>query len=495
MQVHLVKRAFIIGLAIFASAIAQAAPVLLQSFTIGSTVSGINTTATVTLSASSTSQTRVFLSSSTPSVIGLPAHVDIKPGSTSATFPATIGLVATDTQVQLTASLGLTAITLHPTVNAATFGSLSISPTIIQGGSKATGTVTFIGRVGAAGSITLPGITGLYQTPASVPVNVGQDHVTFTIETNPISVPVATEFFATYGAITEHVQIAIVPASLKSFDLPHSVASGGTVTGTVHLSGLSGPPIGGRVQLTSSDPSLTVPPRVVVPIGTDHGSFQATAGIVNNPTDVLVTATDGSKTFVQKITIQPAGLESFTASPDAVVGGTSVQGRATLDGPAVAGGAAITLASSDPSVSVPSLATIPAGQKSFNFAFPTTPVQTDTLVIISASYNGLTFSAPVLVEAASLASVSVAPSRVSGGGTVTITVVLDGPAPQFGANVFLSSGNPAIAPIPSNLLIPQGQSSASVAFPTAAVTLNTQVTITALYNGLHKTAQIMINPP
>src|SRR6266581_6749072 len=83
-------------------------------------------------------------------------------------------------------------------------------------------------------------------------------------------------------------------------------------------------------------------------------------------------------------------LTSLTLNPSSVAGGPlgSSTGTVMLSAPAPAGGAQVTLSSSDPSVaSVPASVTVPAGATSATFTVNTSIVVISTTVTISASYN------------------------------------------------------------------------------------------------------------
>ncbi len=91
-------------------------------------------------------------------------------------------------------------------------------------------------------------------------------------------------------------------------------------------------------------------------------------------------------------------LQSLTLNPTQVSGGSSSTGVVALSGAALSGGVVVALASSNPSVaSVPASVTVPQGATSANFTVTTTPVSVSTSVNISATYAGLTKTAPLTV--------------------------------------------------------------------------------------------------
>ena len=96
---------------------------------------------------------------------------------------------------------------------------------------------------------------------------------------------------------------------------------------------------------------------------------------------------------------QNVSVAQVSVNPTSVVGGNTAQGTVTLSGPAPLGGLLITLASGDPSVTVPATVTVAAGNTSATFTINTTTVATATPVNISASYyNTGTQSATLTVN-------------------------------------------------------------------------------------------------
>jgi hypothetical protein len=106
--------------------------------------------------------------------------------------------------------------------------------------------------------------------------------------------------------------------------------------------------------------------------------------------------------------------------------------------------------------------------------------------VIQLGYN----SAPA--APASLSSLGLNPSTVTGGQAVTGTVSLTGPAPSGGALVNLSSANPA-ATVPSSATVPFNSSSANFTVNTTSVSATTAGNITAVYAGVSKSATLTVN--
>ncbi len=92
--------------------------------------------------------------------------------------------------------------------------------------------------------------------------------------------------------------------------------------------------------------------------------------------------------------------------------------------------------------------------------------------------------------------VTVSPSSIQGGHTVTGTVYLDGPAPVGGLSVPLSSSSPSVASVSPSVTVPSGQESATFTITTTAVSQNTSVTIVAGSNeaGNRVSATLTVTP-
>src|SRR5205814_10206347 len=115
------------------------------------------------------------------------------------------------------------------------------------------------------------------------------------------------------------------------------------------------------------------PSSVTVSAGATTATFSITTSGVAATSSAVITATYGTARTAA-LTVNPATLLSLTRSPQAVTGGASSTGTATLNGAAPAGGAVATLQSNTSAAMVPASVTIPAGAKTATFTITTTPV-------------------------------------------------------------------------------------------------------------------------
>ena len=187
-------------------------------------------------------------------------------------------------------------------------------------------------------------------------------------------------------------------------------------------------------------------------------------------------------------------LSSVGLSAPSVTGGSASTGTVTMSGSAPTGGSVVSLSSSDPSVSVPAMVTIPEGTTSTTFAVTTSPVASKTAAVITAVFGGLTQTATIVVQPPVLASVALNPSSTTGGSSSTGTVTLNGPAPAGGAVVALSSSNTSVATVPSSVTVPAGFSNATFTVNTSRLLCPNSAAITGSSSGVNQTANLAVMP-
>src|SRR5439155_4844984 len=109
-------------------------------------------------------------------------------------------------------------------------------------------------------------------------------------------------------------------------------------------------------------------------------------------------AWSAARTFRPQTAPATPALSSITLNPSSVVGGSAVQGTATLTSAAPAGGASVTLSSSNTTTaSVPASVIVPAGATSAAFNVTTTAVSASTTATIAGAFGGATKSATLTV--------------------------------------------------------------------------------------------------
>ncbi len=193
-------------------------------------------------------------------------------------------------------------------------------------------------------------------------------------------------------------------------------------------------------------------------------------------------------------------VSALNIFPSVLNGGASATGTVDLAFPDP-GPTLVRLSSNNPSVAqVPASFTIPAGQTSGTFTLTTNAAAPPEIVQIWAwsPDNSLrTYNVsvnPATPAGPTLQSVSFVPTSIVAGRNATGTVRFTGPMTQ-GANVQLTSSNPAVAQVPSETTVSANQSTSTFNLSTSStVTSPTTVTITANWLGNKKTTTITVAP-
>src|SRR6266550_3440738 len=276
----------------------------------------------------------------------------------------------------------------------------------------------------------------------------------------------------------------------------------GNITGAEDMGVPSGPVSGATFKATYSVASSPTNGRGTMTVTSGTGG-NAVIYMISASKFVAVSLNDPNPAvliFEQSSAAPALSLSSLALNPTSVAGGNSSTGTVTLSGPAPAGGAQVTLSSSNTAAAtVPSSVTVPAGATSATFTVSTSVVNASTAVTISAAYGGVTRTASITVAPAppppaTLSSLTLSPTSVIGGTqSSTGTVTLSGAAPAGGATVALSSSNGA-ARVPSSVTVAAGATSATFTVSTSAVAASTTVTISAAYGGVTRSASLTVAP-
>jgi hypothetical protein len=113
---------------------------------------------------------------------------------------------------------------------------------------------------------------------------------------------------------------------------------------------------------------------------------------------------------------------------------------------------------------------------------------------VTATYGGISKSAPLGLTPVSVASVVFTPVLFIGSATVTGTVTLEAPAGPGNLTAALSSTHPSILRPEATVVIPAGSTSQTFTMESGAVSAVTKPTVTAALNGRSKTAIVTVNP-
>jgi hypothetical protein len=183
---------------------------------------------------------------------------------------------------------------------------------------------------------------------------------------------------------------------------PSTVTGGGASTATVTL--LHAATAAVTVTLSSSNALATVPPTVTVAQDASTAQFTVSTSSTGTSTQATITATVGSSSQSANLTINPPALSvsSVALAPTSVPALTNSTATITLSAPAPAGGASVTLISSNASVAtIPAMVVIPQGATSASVTITTLQQGTST---ITATF-GTSASAVLAVTACVLPTV------------------------------------------------------------------------------------------
>lgn len=246
-----------------------------------------------------------------------------------------------------------------------------------------------------------------------------------------------------------------------------TVGNGHTTTsaadGTFVIDGL----LPGTYTVTASSPNYSMSAPVAVTLGP-------------NKTNVLFTAT--------------TDLLGVTLQQNSVLGTSTVQGQVNIGKPAPPGGTVVTLASSDPGVTVPATIIVRRGDKTAGFTATTSAVSANTAVTISARLGLASGSTTLTVTPPAVSGLSLNPSTVAGGAPATGTVTLNAAAGPGGRVVAISiSGN--LATVPATVTVQAGANSAQFTIQTATVSTPKSVTITATTGAASASATLNLGVP
>lgn len=276
--------------------------------------------------------------------------------------------------------------------------SISVSPASVLGGNSSTGMAMLSMAAPAGGAVVIlsSSIAAAAQVPASVTVPEGATSAIFTVTTSQVAANTSVTITGNYVVtVTANLAVTIPMAvAVSSVSVTPQAVQGGAAnsTGTVTLN--TAAPVGGTVvSLSSSNTSIaTVPGSVTVPAGSTTATFTVTTHAVVGDTGVSISATIAGAGPSATLTVTAPGvpvLTTLTLSPTTVQGGSANStGTIHLTAPALTGGMTVNLSSSNPSASVPSYVTVPAGATQATFTVTTAVVNTQTVVTITANEGG-----------------------------------------------------------------------------------------------------------
>ncbi|HEY0378299.1 MAG TPA: hypothetical protein VGC87_15380, partial [Pyrinomonadaceae bacterium] len=274
---------------------------------------------------------------------------------------------------------------------------------------------------------------------------------------------------------------------------PPTIVGGGTINCAVTLNAPA-PMMGATINLADNVPATTVPSSVFIPQGQRMVSFQIKTDSVTATQAGTLTANWRGVNKTNPLTVEPLAVSSLTLNRSVVGGGANVTATVTLNGTAPSSGAEVALGDDLPSATTPASVTVPAGATTRTFTITTAAVAASESGAVTASYGGVSKSAPLKVDPITLASFTVLPASAAGGAKITGTLALNGPAPPEGLTIALSDNIPATT-LPAQVTIAAGATSKTFSVASSTVDANQSGTVTAKSGSVTKTAPLTIRPP
>jgi WD40 repeat protein len=279
--------------------------------------------------------------------------------------------------------------------------SVTLTPSVVQGGQTVQGTVSLNTPAPTAITIALSSNSGAAKVQTNVSIPQGQQSATFLVTTSAVSADTTATLSASYNGVTRSANLTVQPAiALKAVTVVPGVVSGGQdAVGVVTLT--TAAPAGGiTIPLSAgSSPVVALPPSVTVAAGNHSAQFLIGTAAVTANQKVPITATSGGVTRSFSLTVAPATIASVTLAPSTVSSGENAFGLVTLSAPA-ATDVTVTIASASPSIAqTDTTLVIPAGsmQGAFNLATTQGSVTKSTPVKITVTAYGASKAATLTV--------------------------------------------------------------------------------------------------
>ncbi|RYG47255.1 hypothetical protein EON79_07845 [bacterium] len=455
---------------------------------------GGSATGTVTLSEPAGTDGETVAISASEGAVVVPTTVRVPAGARSATFPIRSSLFfGADRIAQISVQRdGVSTPSVRLMMKGQT-ASLSTNVSSFVGGSTSNPILTLsLGWLSSTDTrLSLASSDPSVALPASVTIPAGQSSLRV-----PVShVPVPTDRSVSLDAAYKGERVASASVSVRAMTGRIEMASsrvdaGSSVAGKVRLDSVARSSM--VVSLRSDYGSLVVPASVTVPAGAREASFVATAKeTAGNRTVTLTGSVGGSPILGAVRTVAKAEVAAVEMSTF-LVGCSRTAGRVRIKAASPEGGILVNLASSDPSVKVPSKVLVPAGSYSAEFEATSADVPSLATAIVTASVGNTATSDSIEVRPLAVSSLTM-PSSTKGGTAVTATVTLTANV-SVSRTVTLTVNDKSLATVPTSVLVPAGARSVSFSIVTKSTSSQKSLTISAKKNESNVVKTLKINP-
>jgi hypothetical protein len=398
----------------------------------------------------------------------------IQIGGTSASSP-------TGTAIASTASNGVITI-----AGSSILSSLVCSPATVYTPGSLTCQVTISAVAPSAGFIVAISSNGSGLTlPASLTIPAGSTSASFSGDASPSVTSQVVAITVSSNGVAKVTSVSLSPASFISAlsCSPNSLTSHGTASCNVTIAPTALAAV--AVSLSNNVAALAVPSSVSVPTGSSTGSFEISAGAVGTSASGAITASlnDRSVSFNLSLITAPI-LTGLSCNPAIAVIGDATNCTASLNSPALVGGAVVNLSTSLSSVGMPATITVPVGASSAGFSVSLASVHNGGQVSIEASYDASSATFALDVVPLQTQTVNCSPVVVLGGVSAECIVSLNAAAPANGTVVHLTSTNSALT-VPKSATVAAGATTATFSVATIPSATDQMAWIAATtFNGL-----------
>ncbi len=382
---------------------------------------------------------------------------------------------------------------------------VSLSPTALVSGGTATMTVTISGPAPISGSQVAisSSANSTLPVPATIFIAGGALVGSATVQAGTVTASTSVLVTATYGASTASTTVNVSPATgsvgVSSLVIsPSSIVGGVPSLGIVNLTGPA--PNSAVISLGSNTQSVAQVPATVIAIpGYSNVTFPITTFFTSGTVSSTITASYNGTLTGAAVTVLPVGVSGLTFYPSSLTAGGAASFTVFLTGPPPAG-AVVSLTNSNASaLQIPSTIAVPTGANNVTVTGTTSSTATQTLVNVTASYNGSTGSGtltlapsvPVLIT-----SMGFSPQTVTGGQSGTGYVYLNQNAPAGGVAVTLTTSDSGLLQVvPAVVTVPSGIWYTSFPVSSSAVSAISNVTMTGTYAGASSSVNVTLVPP
>lgn len=423
----------------------------------------------------------------------VPPTVPISAGNSSAQFSIVTKGVDTTEGANVQVTVGATTDPIAVTINPATLTKLVVSPSTTVGGNVLPAGVYLNGRAGPSGVAV--SVSSDNTSAASVPliVNISAQTVVgaFKVTTYPVSSQQTANITAASGPLNAAAQVTVNAPNLVQFTITKSSVVGGATVGGFVLLYVAAPVGGISISIGSDNAAAQPPASVTIAGGTRYTSFSIPTQGVSTTQVANLSATLGSTTLNQALTLTAASLLKVVVSPTILIGGQVGSGGVYFNGK-VSALTNVTLQSDNVALSVPASVNVAANSSVATFKAIAQPVDSSQTVNVSATFGSATVQTTVTVNPAVLVSIKVSPSSVAGGNKSALLLTLNGKAGPSGVSVSLSSDN-ALAQVPASVVIPSSKTYLWVSVTTSSNTTGSPVIANISANSGAFTTQLTIN--